>query len=552
MRNHYDIICVGGGGAGVMAAVAAAESGATVAIVCKEPVGYGNTRMAVGLTACSGLPGDSREAFIEDMLASGAGLCDHDLVEALVDGAPEAITILESFGHTFIRDPDGCISEQVLTRAGGHRNARTLQSSGAGVGLSQSLRAAVDKYRISLFEDTLVLQLIKDKDIVCGIQALDLANGEQFSLTAGAVVLCTGGGGWLFYPQTSNNRTATGDGYALAFRAGAELADMEQIQALPFSITHPNAYRGLICGEPVVAGPSGRLINGKGEAFLDGNINRMDRAAVVRSMASEITRGNVAEHGGLLLDLQPNLADAEGKDIRERIRSTGIFDSVLPAYGKKAYAWEEPWEVLPTAHYFMGGVRVDKDGQTTVPGLFAAGEVQSGVHGANRLGSVALTEVLVFGIRAGRAAASHAKQNKDIRTIQLETENLFGRQGSQRPVTLMRKLQAKLWDNVGLVRDKETLIITLDYINQLSVLASDVSTSGHLAYNTEVADVVELGFMLDTARCIVTSALLREESRGAHLRSDFPAESDDFRKNIILWQREDGSIGYRLETTMHE
>jgi succinate dehydrogenase/fumarate reductase flavoprotein subunit len=508
--------------------------------------------MAVGLTACSGLPGDSREAFIDDMLTAGAGLCNRDLVEALVDGAPEAITILESCGHTFIRDHEGCISEKVLTRAGGHSNARTLLSSGAGVGLSQSLRAAVEKYDISLYEDTLVLQLIKDGEAVCGIQALDLAKGEQISLTAGAVVLCTGGGGWLFYPQTSNNRTATGDGYALAFRAGAELADMEQIQALPFSITHPNAYRGLICGEPVVAGPAGRLINGKGKVFLDGNINRMDRAAVVRSMASEITRGNVAEHGGLLLDLQPNLGDAEGNNFRERIRATGIFDSVLPAYGKKAYAWEEPWEVLPTAHYFMGGVRVDKDGRTTVPGLFAAGEVQSGVHGANRLGSAALTEVLVFGIRAGRAAAGHAKQNKDIRAVQPETENLFGRKGSHRPITLMRKLQAKLWENVGLVRDKETLAITLDFIHKISVLALDVSTSSQPVYNTEVADAIELGFMLDTASCVVTSALLREESRGAHLRSDFPVESDDWRKNIIIWRKEDGSIGHRLEAAPHE
>ena len=408
----YDVIVAGGGGAGVMAAAAAAKTGARVAIVCKEPVGYGNTRMAVGLTACAGLTGEARDSFIENMLASGEGLCRRELVEALVDGSRDALGFLEALGHTFLRDKGGELSEEVITRAGGHTHPRTLQSSGAGIGMGQVLRNAVHKYKITLIEDTLVLKLMKSDGAVCGVRLLDLATAEEYTLAAGAVVLATGGAGWLFYPQTSNNRGSTGDGYALAFAAGAELMDMEQVQALPFGITHPQAFRGLVCGEPVVAGPAGKITDGSGQTVLDGGINQMGRAAVVRAMAEPIRAGQTTEHGGLLLDLSSNLKTPNGSVLRGRIRATGITDTVLPAYGKKAYDWEEPWDVLPTAHFMMGGIAADKDGATSVPGLFAAGEAMGGVHGGNRLGSIALTEIFVFGLRAGSAAATAAKNKQ--------------------------------------------------------------------------------------------------------------------------------------------
>jgi succinate dehydrogenase/fumarate reductase flavoprotein subunit len=545
--SYYDVVCIGGGGAGVMAAVGAASGGARVALVSKEPVGYGNTRMAVGATACAGLPGDSSEEFISDILAAGEGINDPVLVETLVADAREALAVLEGFGHTFIRGQDGMLS---IWAVGGHKKARTLQSSGGGPGLGQSLRGAVEKHGVDLLEDSLVLGLIRDGDRVSGVQLLDLADGKESVLWAGAVILCTGGGGWLFYPQTSNARTATGDGYALAFRAGAELVDMEQIQALPFGVTHPGAYRGTICGEPATAGPAGRIMNGCGETVLDGGINKMNRAQVVRHMAGHIRKGCVGEHGGLFLDLRPNLLREDGDKILDRQRSTGIFRVILPAYGRRAYDWEEPWEVLPTVHFFMGGVRVDIDGRSCVPGLFAAGEAQGGLHGGNRLGSVALTEIFVYGLRAGRAAAKFAARAGKAQMIQPApvANGHFGRQGAHKPVTLVRRLQSLLWESMGLVREKEKLLQAMKDIEEIQKLSRNVRISAERIYNTEMQDYIELDFMLLTARLALTGALLREESRGAHLRFDYPdSGGEKWQKNIILRQGNDGNILHRTE-----
>ncbi|HSW36321.1 MAG TPA: FAD-dependent oxidoreductase, partial [Candidatus Limnocylindrales bacterium] len=486
MRDCYDVIVVGGGGAGVMAAVAAAEAGGRVAIVCKEPVGYGNSRMAVGLTACAGLPGDSRDTFVDDVLASGDGLCNPELVEALVDGSREALARLEEFGHTFNRDDAGMFSESVISIAGGHTRARTMASSGAGIGMAQSLRAAVEKHHISLYEDALALSFSKAEDSVNGVSVFSLIDGDEFILGAKAVVLATGGGGWLFYPQTSNNRGTVGDGYALAFRAGARLMDMEQVQLIPFGITHPGAYRGLVCGDPVVAGPAGIIYDNAGRVVLNQGINKLTRAAVVRTMAGAILEGHATKHGGLMLDLRPNLE--EGTTYRDKVRATGIFDSVLVSYGRKAFNWEEPWEVIPTAHHFMGGVVADKSGRTSVPGLYAAGEVMGGVHGGNRLGSVALTEIMVFGQLAGRAAAAYAKQAAKPVPVNtaLPVTKLLGRKGTYRPSLLCRKLQKTMWDCAGLIREEAQLRSALETIGEMKREAEDVSISAETVYNTEL------------------------------------------------------------------
>ncbi|MDW7651759.1 MAG: FAD-dependent oxidoreductase [Bacillota bacterium] len=545
----HDVIVIGGGGAGVMAAAAAAKEGARVAIVCKEPVGYGNTRMAVGLTACAGLTGDSRENFIENMVQSGEGLSRRELVETLVDGSREALSLLEELGHTFTRNQKGELADHVISRSGGHSHARTLQSSGAGIGIGQVLRSAVAKYGITLLEDTLALELVKQDDIVCGVRLLDLATSEEYTLDTQAVVLATGGAGWLFYPQTSNNRGSTGDGYVLACHAGAELMDMEQVQALPFGITHPQAYRGLVCGEPVVAGPAGKIVDGDGSNVLDGGIFKMGRAAVVRAMAEPIKAGRVTKHGGLLLDLSPNLAGPDGTVFRDRVRSSGITDTVLTAYGRKAFDWEEPWDVLPTVHFMMGGVIADRDGDTTVPGLYVAGEVMGGVHGGNRLGSTALTEILVYGLRAGRAAALSAKKKPARTTVSTKRESSrkVGSKGKNRPAHLSRRLQEIMWKQAGFVKNRRELLSAIDTVSALQKEAEDLNVCNETVYNLELLDAVELHVMLETAKLILTSALLREESRGAHLREDFPKDGGfPWQKNIIIRRSANGQLQHRI------
>ena len=545
----YDVIIVGGGGAGIMAAVAAAESGARTAIICKEPVGYGNTRMAVGLTSCAAVDNDTREQFIEDILISGEGLSNRDLVETLADDSREAVSSLEQLGHIFVRNKNGMLSGDAILRSGGHSIARTLQSSGKGIGMGQVLRSATEKHKIDRIEDTLALSLIVDAGRVCGVQVLDLASSLEYSLSANAVVLATGGGGWLFYPQTTNNRGACGDGYVLAYQAGAKLMDMEQIQAVPFGLTRPAAYRGLICGEPSTAGPEGRILDGEGNVVLEKGINRLGRATVVQAMAAPILEGRTTADGSLLLDLEPNLHTSEGLLHREHTRATGITEIVLTAYGKKAYNWEEPWKVLPTIHFFMGGIDVGKDTKSDIPNLFAAGEVMGGVHGGNRLGSVALTEILVFGLRAGRAAAEYAKNNNVRREASPAKRQsaLLGSSGKNRPIELCHKLQAIMWQYAGLTRSREGLQTALDSVAELKKEAQDLRIGSETIYNTELRDAVELNFMLESALLVLNAALLREESRGAHIRSDFPQNGGpNWEKNILLWKDEYGKAVHTL------
>lgn len=548
--KQFDVIVVGGGGAGVMAASAAAAAGARVALLSKEPIGYGNTRMAVGLTACAGVDGDTHEEFLADILASGNGLCLPHLVNVLVNQSRDALSYAEQLGHTFTRNANDELGGDTVSRAGGHTQARTLQSSGAGIGLGQSLRAAMEKYQFTCFEDTLVLELIKKGEAVIGMRALELTTGEEFTMRCGAVILATGGAGWLFYPQTSNNRGTCGDGYALAFMAGAQLMDMEQIQTIPFGITHPHAYRGLICGEPVVAGPHGRILDDGGNEVLGAGIHRLGRAAVVSAMADVILAGHVSEHGGLSLDLQPNLKTEEGKAFRHRIRATGITDTVLPAYGRKAYDWEEPWDVSPTVHFFMGGVHADENGATNVPGLYVAGEVMGGVHGGNRLGSVALTEILVFGLRAGQAAATFAEGVRHDSSPQPKkrTSSLIGRQGNQRAARLCKKLQHLMWKYAGLVRDREGLLLAAGELEEISKAGEDLCICNEAVYNLELRDAYELGFMLATAKLILITARLREESRGAHIRADYPEHGGvEWQKNIYLWRGEGGETIHAIK-----
>lgn len=545
----YDVIVVGGGGAGVMAAIAAAETGAKTAIICKEPVGYGNTRISVGMAACADIDDDSQEQFIEDILKSGEGLSNRELVETLVHDSQKAMAILEQFGHTFTRNNDGQLSGDVISRAGGHSHPRTLQSSGKGIGMGQVLRSATEKFHIDRIEDTITLSLLKEKDKVRGVRVLNLATSLEYELSASAVVLATGGGGWVFYPQTTNNRGSCGDGYVLAYHAGATLMDMEQIQAIPFGITHPPAYRGLICGEPFVAGPAGRVLDGQGNVVLEEGMNRLGRAEVVRAMASSIQEGRITKDGGLLLDLEPNLHHPKGSLHRDHLMATGITDTVLTAYGKKAYAWQEPWSVLPTIHFFMGGVEVDNNAKSRVANLFAAGEVMGGVHGGNRLGSVALTEILVFGLRAGRAAAAHAKNNVVQRTASPveKISALIDSNGNNRPIDLCLKLQKLMWQHAGLMRSREGLLTALNAITDLNKEARDLRISNETIYNNELRDAVELHFMLEAAVLIINAALLREESRGAHIRSDFPEKGGPgWEKNILLCKDENDELTHHL------
>ncbi len=339
-------------------------------------------------------------------------------------------------------------------------------------------------------------------------------------------------------------QSATGDGFSLAYEAGAELIDMEQVQFIPFGITHPRPFIGLLCGEPATAGPFGHLLNNKGDVVLEG-INTMTRAQVAKAICMEVEKGGGTRHKGLILDLSPNLAHPKGLQARQKIKETGIFEPVREAYGEKAYEWEEPWDVSPTAHYHMGGIRADSEGRTRVKGLYAAGQAQGGIHGGNRLGSVSLAEIFVFGRRAGRSAAQDALgEEREIKGFESvitrdvqELKSLYGSQGSHRPIKLKRRLQELMWKKVGVLREEVKLKEALEELREFDALTRDLSISPIKRFNNEVKDALELQMMLIAARAIALSALERRESRGAHVRVDFPQKDDlGWRRNTLVWK----------------
>jgi succinate dehydrogenase/fumarate reductase flavoprotein subunit len=271
-------------------------------------------------------------------------------------------------------------------------------------------------------------------------------------------------------------------------------------------------------------------------------------------MGLELQKGNSSPYGGLLLDLRPNLDTAQGRAAWQKMKDDGLLEIAKRAYGAKAYAWEEPWDVAPTVHFHMGGVRIDEHGTSEVPGLYAAGEVAGGLHGANRLGSVALAELFVFGRRTGKAAAAYAA-GADRRTLPREEasasvakiEGLLGVKGEYRPVQITRRLQKTMWERVGVVREDGQMKAALAELRELRDQATSLQVSGHRRQNWDLLDALELQLMLDTAEAVTSAALLRRESRGAHVRADYPDRDDAHWLANILTRRRDDAMAAIVE-----
>ena len=529
-----DVLVIGSGGAGVMAAVEAERAGASVIIVSKEPLGYGDTRISLGVMSVSPDPaiGDSEEAFVEDMIRGGDHLNDPGLVRVLVRGAMDAAINFEGFGHIFSRDDNGVLKRLELP-PGGHRASRAILSPGVGISMGHAIRSAAARARSLVLEETLCSELLVCDGEVVGAQALQIATGEPIALLAKCTIVAAGGAGALYYPHTDCMPAVVGDSFSLGLAAGAELVDMEQVQFIPFGITHPPAMLGAPCGEPAMAGPFGRLLNNKGAVVLE-NIMPMTRAQVARIIVEEIRKGGATPHGGLLLDQRPNLESPSGQFFVTLLKKMGgpFLDIVRTAYGEKAANLEEPWDVLPSSHYNMGGLKTDEWCRTCVPALYACGQAQGGVMGGNRLGSTSLTEIFVFGKRAGRTAAGEAKGRRlaeegVARQAIEKLKSLRGSRGASRPIVLKRALQRLMWEKLGPLRDGPGIEDALQGIQSIRGKAKDLCTSAVKPCNAELTDAIELTHMLAAAEATTISALERRESRGAHVRSDFPARDDE-------------------------
>ena len=548
--HEHDVLVVGAGGAGLRAAIEALGQGASVGVVSKSLLGKAHTVMAEGGIAAAMANVDSADGWkphFRDTMRGGKMLNNWRMAQLHAQEAPERVKELEQWGALFDRTEDG----RILQRAFGGHTFRRLCHVGDRTGL-EMIRTLQDRgvqMGFDVYMECTIVRLLTDGERVAGALAYWRETGRFVLFKAKSIVMATGGIGKA-YPITSNSWEYTGDGMALAYEAGAELMDMEFVQFHPTGMVWPPGVQGILVTE-AVRGEGGILRNKSGERFMERyDPKRMElstRDVVARSIYLEVKAGRGTEHGGAYLDISHKPAEYVKKKLPSMYHQFKELADVDITKG--------PMEVGPTCHYMMGGIRVEAEtAQTSLPGLFAAGEAAAGLHGANRLGGNSLSDLLVFGRRAGLAAAQHAKEvaapNLDEGQIGAgETEALsaFQRQGGENPYAVHRDLQTVMQSLVGIFRTREDVEKALGELAKLKARAAKTSIEGSRMFNPGWHMAIELKSMLTVSEAVARCALVREESRGAHSRIDFPELSAEWgtKNNIIL--RDGDTMGLRQQ-----
>jgi succinate dehydrogenase / fumarate reductase flavoprotein subunit len=576
--HPYDVLVIGAGGAGLRAAIEAASTGLKVGVVCKSLLGKAHTVMAEGGVAAALANVDDRDNWrvhFSDTMRGGQYLNNWRMAELHAKEAPDRVRELEAWGALFDRTKDGRILQRNF---GGHRYPR-LAHVGDRTGL-EMIRTLQDHGIHSGMEvhmECTVLSLLMDGGRIAGAFGYDREKGNFIHWPAKAVVIATGGIGRAFQ-ITSNSWEYTGDGHALAYRAGAELVDMEFVQFHPTGMVWPMSVRGILVTEGV-RGEGGVLRNSEGKRFMfddipdlykaqtadnegegwkycqgDKNSRRppelLTRDHVARCINREVKAGRGSPHGGVFLDIawiKEHIPNSE-EHIKRKLPS--MYHQFKQLAGIDIT--KEPMEVGPTTHYMMGGVKVDGDSQmSTVPGLFAAGEAGGGLHGANRLGGNSLSDLIVFGKRAGEYAAKFAKGNGPVSTDEKQIADAtawalepFDRGSTgENPYQIQYKLQESMQALVGIVRTKGEMQEALSVVGELSRRAEKAGVAGHRQYNNGWHTAMDLRNMLMVSEAITRAALLREESRGAQFRDDFPDKDPEWGKyNNVVRQGTEGEM----------
>ena len=528
------VLVIGSGGAGVRAAIEASQYGDTV-LISKTIVGKGGcTPMAEGGYNAVLREEDSCGIHYEDTMKGGAYLNDPELVDILVKEAPLRMGDLVKWGAVF----DFTDSDEIAQRPfGGQRFPRTCYAGDrTGHEMMTTLIERLDATKVTTLQEFTVIDLLKDGNAVIGATALD-EKGGLVLLKADSTVLATGGGAKV-YDISTNSSSGTGDGFAIGYRAGAELIDMEMVQFHPTGAVSPYDARGRLVTE-AVRGEGGILLNTNGERFMKNydpvRMELSTRDIVARAIATEILQGRGTAHGGVYLDV----THLPQEQVETRLP---VMLEQFLKFGLDIRT--EPMEVAPTAHHIMGGLRITPDGRTTLPGLFACGEVAGGVHGANRLGGNSLADTQVFGKRAGEAAGRSEKRERtvDLRQVETQQVRLAGfLSGNTNPALVRRELQLAMWQGAGIFRNAGYLEKTLRTIRQLSAVNLRAASMRNLP------DCCIVQNMCLTASLICRGALLRKESRGAHVRTDisqaYDSEHSPFSHTFISQTRE--GIGIR-------
>ncbi|WP_129667136.1 fumarate reductase/succinate dehydrogenase flavoprotein subunit [Phytoactinopolyspora endophytica] len=555
-RHSYDVLVVGAGGAGLRAAIAARDAGARVAVICKSLLGKAHTVMAEGGAAAAMgnvYSEDSWQVHFRDTMRGGKMLNHWRMAQLHAQEAPDRIHELEEWGALFDRTPDGLISQRDF---GGHRYARLAHvGDRTGLELIRTLQQRTVALGIDVYMECTVTRLLQSDGRIAGAFGYWRESGRFIVFEAPTVVLATGGIG-KSYKVTSNSWEYTGDGHALALQAGASLVNMEFVQFHPTGMVWPPSVKGILVTESV-RGDGGVLRNSEGKRFMfdyipeffkaetadseeeadrwykDKTNNRrppelLPRDEVARAINSEVKAGRGSPHGGVFLDIASR---HPAEYIQRRLPSMYHQFKELADVDITA----EAMEVGPTCHYVMGGVAVEPDtAESAVPGLYAAGEVAGGMHGANRLGGNSLSDLLVFGRRAGTAAAEAAASvteraavsDDDIRTAAEDALAPFEREGGENAYSVQQDLQDVMHNLVGIIRSADEMQKALEELDRLRQRTAQLSVEGHRQYNPGWHLALDLSNMLLVSECIAKAALERTESRGGHTRDDFPATDD--------------------------
>jgi succinate dehydrogenase / fumarate reductase flavoprotein subunit len=590
-RHNYDVVVIGAGGAGLRAAVEARSAGLRVAIICKSLFGKAHTVMAEGGVAASMgnvNENDGWKVHFRDTMRGGKFLNHYRMAELHAKESPDRVWELEMWGALFDRTKEGKISQRNF---GGHEYPRLAHvGDRTGLELIRTMQQKIvamqqaDKKEfgdaqayLKVFAEVTITEVIKENGKVAGVYGYRREDGAEVLFEAPAVILATGGVGKTF-KITSNSWEGTGDGHALALKAGGNLVDMEFLQFHPTGMVWPPSVRGILVTESV-RGEGGVLTNSNGERFMfkyipdvfkdkyadneeeadrwyvDQDNNRrppelLPRDEVARAINSEVKAGRGSPHGGVYLDVSKRLT---AEVIKKRLPS--MWHQFYELAGVDIT--KEAMEVGPTCHYVMGGVEVDADTAAAVgvPGLFAAGEVAGGMHGSNRLGGNSLSDLLVFGRRAGAGAVDYVKQSQAVKVSDTSIKNAaeriaapFKRVGGENPYTLHQELQEITHNLVGIIRTKSELADAINKIAEIRKRIENVSVQGDRVFNPGFHLSFDLDNMLLVAESTAKSAIVREESRGGHTRDDFPVMNTKWRglnnitsfngKEVVVKQQE--------------
>ena len=574
---EHDVLVIGAGGAGLRAAIEASAAGVSVGLICKSLLGKAHTVMAEGGMAAAMGNVDDRDNWkvhFTDTMRGGQYVNNWRMAELHAKEAPDRVRELEAWGAVFDRTKDGKILQRNF---GGHRYPRLAHvGDRTGLELIRTLQDYGIHQGIEVYMEVTVVSLLKDGDRVVGCLAYEREHGRFRVFKCKALVLATGGVGRAF-KITSNSWEGTGDGHALAYDAGAELIDMEFVQFHPTGMVWPPSVRGILVTEGV-RGEGGILRNSEGRRFMFDDIpdNYKDQTAdneeegwryvqgdknsrrppelltrdhVARCINREVKAGRGSPHGGVFLDIAwikeklPNAAEHIKKKLPSmyhQFKQLANLDITTT-----------PMEVGPTTHYIMGGIRVDSDTQaSTVPGLFAAGECAAGINGANRLGGNSLSDLIVFGKRAGEYAAIFAKENAvgAINAAEVEAKSRaalapFEREGGENPYTIQHDLQGMMQDLVGIVRVEDEMQQALDGLEALKKRAANTFAPGNIDFNPGWHTALDLHNLLTVSEAIARAAIERKESRGGQYRDDYPAKDAEFAKfNFSLKKADDGTM----------